>query len=267
MIKNIKGPLFAEERQAEIIHLLKKNGKLLIPSLCDSFSVSPATIRNDLNDLERRGLLVRTHGGAIPVSKTGLELKTNEKQIKSLEEKRAIAMAAAEYVEDGDTISIDSGTTVLEFADVIASKKNLNVVTYDIRVASLLEERSNAQIILLGGVVRRGFSCTVGPMVTACLNQLRVDKCFLGTNSISAETGLSTPDLGQAAIKQQLINTAKRTFVLCESNKIGRDSFAAVAPLSSVEAIFTDSNVDDIEVEELKSTGVDVIIANLNNSN
>ncbi len=134
-----KEVLFAEERQSRILKLLKKEHKVLVPQLCELYGVSPATIRNDLNDMESRGLLKRTHGGAILNTKMGFEQNVEQKLTRNSREKEAIAKIAAEYVEDGDAIAIDTGTTTLAFARCLTEKKNLTVITNDLNIAAFLD--------------------------------------------------------------------------------------------------------------------------------
>ena len=131
-------PLFAEERKGQILELLRQKSKLLVPELCDYFDVSPATIRNDLRDLENERKLKRTHGGAISLEKTSFELDSRHKEIRNMEQKRQIAACAAKLIEDGDTIILDTGTTTLELAKCLSGKRDLTIVLNDIEIASLL---------------------------------------------------------------------------------------------------------------------------------
>lgn len=255
--------LFAEERQEKIIALLNERRKLLIPELCDLFAVSPATIRNDLNELERQGRLQRTHGGAIALSKTGFEPNFQQKTVKNMEIKAAIAKAAAELVEDGDTIALDTGTTTLALAQALTSKKNLTVVTNDIKIAALLDEQGDSTVILLGGTLRRGFYCTVGPVVTENLSRFRVDKCFLATNGLTLRTGLTTPDIGHAEIKKAMADISSQVYVVCDSSKIGMDSFAFVLPLSAVDTVITDNRIDIEEKAALEQADIDLMLVEL----
>ena len=174
--KQKKEPLFAEERKSRIIELLNENSKLVVPDLCDYFEVSPATIRNDLRELENGGLLKRTHGGAILNTKTGYELNSYQKGVKNLAAKQAIARYAVNLVDDGDTIAIDTGTTTLEFAKLLAGKNGITAVVNDIGIAKQLEENSDTNIILTGGILRRNFHCTIGPIAQKALEGLSVDK-------------------------------------------------------------------------------------------
>lgn len=255
-----KEHLFAEERQDRILTLLQQEGKLLIPALCEAFSVSPATIRNDLNDLERRGLLQRTHGGAIAISKTGFEPNFLQKQVKNSRQKEAIAEAAASYVEDGDTLVIDTGTTALAFAAALSGKHDLTVLTNDIKVAALLDEQTDNTVILTGGTIRRNFFCTLGPLVTQSLRQFRADKCFLATNGLSAAAGLTTPDLGQAEIKRLMAEISSQVFVLCDSSKVGVDAFVTVLPLNKVDTVITDAGIDPEEQTALQACGTELVV-------
>jgi DeoR family fructose operon transcriptional repressor len=258
MDKFQKEPLFVEERKNKILELLKENSKLLVPDLCEYFKVSPATIRNDLRDLENAGLLKRTHGGAISTSKASFELDSYQKKVKNLAEKKAIAKAAAQLVEDGDTIAVDTGTTTLEFARLLTNKKGITVVLNDLAIAIYLEEHSEANIILIGGAIRRNFHCTVGPIAVRALSGLSVDKAFMATNGITINKGLTTPDINQAEVKRAMIDMASEIIVLCDSSKIGNNGFAQVLPISGVHRLITDAAIDERELKDFESLGITV---------
>ena len=132
-------PLFVAERKEQILQLLKEQTKIFVPDLCERFNVSPVTIRNDLRELEAAGRLRRTHGGAISIERETGEMSLSSFSIPNLEAKRRIAQKAAELVRDGDVIAMDFGTTVLEFARCLIKKKELSIVTNDLRVALQLE--------------------------------------------------------------------------------------------------------------------------------
>jgi DeoR family transcriptional regulator, fructose operon transcriptional repressor len=255
-------PLFAEERKDKILQMLEKNNKLLVPDLCEHFQVSPATIRNDLREMENSGLLKRTHGGALSNQKTGFELNSYQKEISHLNEKQAIAKYALSLVEDGDTIAIDTGTTTFEFAKQLITKKlDITVVTNDIQIALFLEQASFSNILLIGGIVRKNFHCTIGPTAINMLSEFSVDKAFMATNSISLEKGLTTPDMHQAEIKKTMIRIASEVIVLCDSSKFGNNAFVQVAPVSSVTQIITDKNIDIRELKAFQAKDIQVSIA------
>ena len=235
--------LFAEERHARILYMLQEKSKLHVSDLCAHFSVSPATIRNDLRDLEARKLLKRTHGGAIPLEKSAFEPNTNEKRIGHRAQKRRIAAFAATLVEDGDIIALDAGTTTMELAKCLAPRRDITVLTNDVRIATYLEHVTALTVVLTGGILRQGFGCTVGPLSATAISSLNVDKVFLGTNAFSLEKGFSTPDLQQAEVKRALIRCASERVMLCDSSKVGWNSFAKFASLEEIDRLVTDSDI------------------------
>ncbi len=261
MAEHVNEAMFAEERKSAIAQYIYKNKKSTVSELCALFKVSPATIRNDLTELENAGLLKRTHGGAIPNAKANYELNSSQKKVEHSREKEAIAKRAAAYVEDGDTIALDTGTTTLCLAKELASKKNLTVVTYDIEIAGFLEDNTDADIVLVGGRVRRGFHCSVGPLALKCLEGLRVDKAFVASNSVSIENGLTTPNLELAQIKTSLVTFAEEAFLLCDSSKFGRASFVRFADIRQVGTIITDKGLTAQHISELEQLGVTLDIA------
>jgi DeoR family fructose operon transcriptional repressor len=251
--------LFAEERQERILQLLKDNRKIMVPELCKAFSVSPATIRNDLRELESTGLLRRTHGGAITANKAGFELNSHQKEIKNISDKRAIARRAAEFIVEGDTLAIDTGTTTLEFVKQIVHIRGITIMTNDIMIASYMEEHSDATVILIGGVLRRNFHCTTGPIACKYLEGFNVDKAIMATNGITIRRGLTTPEINQAEVKKAMIETATEVIVLSDSSKIGVCGFVQFAPLTSIHKLVTDDGISEEDVNEMTGMGIEVI--------
>jgi len=261
--KTMKEFLFAEERKQAILTLLEENSKMTVQDLRDYFEVSSATIRNDLRELANAGLLTRTHGGALCITKAGFELNSYQKEVKNLIPKQAIARKALEFVEDEDTIAIDTGTTTIEFAKLLSSKRNLTVIVNDIEIARCLEDESDAVIIVIGGHVRRNFHCTVGPLATRFLSEFNVDKAFMATNGLTFKRGLTTPDINQAGIKRAMIDIAKEVIVLCDGSKIGNTAFARVAPIEKLNRIITDETADASELNSIISNGVAVEVVKI----
>lgn len=251
-------PMFAEERQNKILQLLRRQKKLLVTELCETFGVSPATIRNDLNDLEKQGLLRRTHGGAIAGTKINFEPTSVEKDVANRETKIAIGRAAAALVEDGDTIAIDTGTTTYYFARALADRKKLTVVTPDLVIARMLEDYEGVSVILAGGQVRRGFSCTVGAITNSVLKSLAVDKTFLATNSVSAAGELCTPDIEQAEVKKNLLRMGTQVILLCDSSKFNAQSFAKFGEFKELDMVVTDRQADPEVLQKLRTLEVAV---------
>lgn len=255
-------PLFAEERKNQILELLRQKSKLLVPELCEYFDVSPATIRNDLRDLESERKLKRTHGGAISLEKASFELDSRHKEVRNREQKQQIAACAAKMIEDGDTIILDTGTTTLELAKCLSEKRDLTIVLNDVEIAALLEETTQANLILIGGTLRHGFHCTVGPMAVAYLSELNVDKAFLSSNGVSLDRGFTTPDFNQAEIKKSMIRVASESIMLSDSSKFGKLSFTQFAALEDIDKLITDKGIDSETVEHIQQLeGIDLIIA------
>lgn len=254
-------PLFAEERRKEIIILVQKRKKVTVPELCDYFNVSPATIRNDLRELEKSELLKRTHGGAIDITKVGFELNSNERMVKNLEAKQAIARKALAFIDDGDVIILDTGTTTFELAKLLKGFLDLTVVVNDISIAQYLEDMEGINLIQIGGTVRKGFHCTVGPIASKTLSELSVDKVFLATNGFTVDRGCTTPDINQAEIKEVMTRISTKVITLCDSSKLGQSTFAQFAKPSQIDLLITDHLVDKSLAYELSSQNFDFIIA------
>lgn len=243
--------MFAEERKQQILELISKNQKIVVPELCNLFGVSPSTIRNDLRDLRDSNLITRTHGGAISNTKMGLEPLPSDKETKMLQQKAAIARTAAELVDNDDIIAICTGTTTLEFAKRLLDKQRLTVVLNDIRIACFLEENSDFTLFILGGIVRRGFHYvnTDG----SPLPPINIDKMFFSCNSLSASMGATVPDFHLAANVASIMGIASETVLLCDSSKLGSVSFAQIAPVSGIGTIVVDSGADPEDLKELEA--------------
>jgi DeoR family transcriptional regulator, fructose operon transcriptional repressor len=257
-----EGALFVEERKIKILEFIEEHRKATVVELCAQFKVSSATIRNDLRDLETAGLLIRTHGGAMVKTKTGLEPDMSLRRVQNLEEKRRIAEAALHLVEDGDTIILDTGTTTYELARLLGQKRDLTVVTNDLPIAMLLEDFDAVRVVLIGGMIRRKFHCTVASHFSGmnALSDLTVDKAFMAANGFSLEKGASTPDMAHSETKRLMISIAARVVLLFDSSKMGHNSFAIFAPLDKIDAIVTDSLRDE-ERHFLEENGVEAMTA------
>jgi len=253
------GGMLAQVRQQAIAEMVNLQGNITVNTLCDRFDVSPATIRNDLRDLEKRGIVKRTHGGAISCNKTSYELNTNQKEVQNIHEKRLIAKAAMEFVQEGDAIALDSGTTTFEMAQLMTGMKDLTVVTNDLQIASWLERNSSVTVILTGGTVRRHFRCTTGQTAVDMLSLLHVDKAFVAVNGVSIKNGLTTPSIDMASIKKQMIDSSDKVILIADSSKIERTAFVTYAPISQVDVMITDDHADSGFIEALRGMGVSVV--------
>lgn len=253
--------MYAPERQQAILGHARSVGRVDVNVLADTYDVTPETIRRDLNELERQGVLRRVHGGAIPVERLGLELPVAQRSGQNTELKERIAKAALDQLPDGGSIIIDAGTTTVRFAEVLPADRQFTVVTHALPIAAMLADRPNITLLLVGGQVRQGTLAAVGSWAQAGYRGVLADVAFAGTNAISTTRGLTTPDLAEAAVKHALIASARRTVVLADHTKVGRDEFAHVADLSEVDTLITDSEVDADMAQEIHETGVEVVRA------
>ncbi len=253
--------MYAPERQQAMLGHARSAGRVDVNLLAERFDVTPETIRRDLNELERRGLVRRVHGGAIPVERFGLELPVAQRTGQHPEQKQRIAKAALDQLPDSGSIIIDAGTTTVLLAEMLPPDRSFTVVTHALPIAAMLAERPNITLLLVGGQVRPGTLAAVGSWAQDGYRSVLADVAFAGTNGISAARGLTTPDLAEAGIKQALIAGARRTVVLADHSKVGRDEFAHVADLSQVDTLITDSEVDTDMAKEIHDAGVEVIRA------
>lgn len=255
------GGMLAQVRQQAIADLVNQQGNITVNDLCSRFEVSPATIRNDLRDLEVRGSLKRTHGGAISCKKSAYELNTYQKEVQSIEEKRAIAKAAMGYIHEGDAIALDSGTTTFEMAQLLTGFRDITVVTNDLQIASWLECNTTVAVILVGGTVRRHFRCTTGQQAIDMLSVLHVDKAFIAANGMSIIKGLTTPNVDMAGVKKKMIESADKVILIADSSKIERKAFVSYAAISQLDVLITDEYADNGFVEALRGAGITVVCA------
>ena len=249
--------MLAQIRKKSIVELVDAQGFITVNDLCERFSVSPATIRNDLHDLEASQLIERTHGGAISCRKAIYEPDTNQKSVQQVREKELIAKAALKHIQPGDAIALDTGTTTYQLARRLGGFDRLTVVTYDLQIAAWLESNTNVSIIMAGGLVRRNFHCTGGQTAIETLSRLHVDKLFIAANAVSTEY-LSTPSMEMASIKSTLIKAADKVILLADSTKLNRKSFVRFADIEQIHTLITDKYAEPEFVAKLLEKGVRV---------
>lgn len=251
--------VFAEVRHQELLSLINTEGRVVVNDLCEKFSVSHATIRKDLNELERLGHIKRVHGGAISLRESSnLELTSQEKVGLYTEHKRTIAQLARRYLAPGKVIALDSGTTTLELAKLLVDMPEMTVITNDLQIALFLEENTSHGLIFLGGSVRKGFHCTAGNIALDMLDAIHVDTFFLGANAVNLEWGLSTPNIEMANLKAKLMKNSMRTVLLADSSKFGGISMVRFADISQINTLITDTAADPAFLAAVQALDVEV---------
>ena len=249
--------MLAQIRKKTIVELVDAQGFITVSDLCARFGVSPATIRNDLHELESAQLIERTHGGAISCRRAVYEPDSEQKSVQQVREKEMIAQAALKHIQPGDAIALDTGTTTYELARRLGGFDRLTVVTCDLQIAAWLERNTSVTIIMAGGQVRRSFHCTGGQTAIDTLSRLHVDKLFIAANAVSLDA-LSTPSMEMAAVKSTLIASADRVILLADSTKLNRKSFARFAGLDQVHMLITDRHADSDWIAQVVEKGVEV---------
>jgi DeoR family fructose operon transcriptional repressor len=252
--------MYAEERRQEIALLVRRDGRGDVAELAGRFEVTPETIRRDLTDLEQRNVLRRVHGGAIPIERFRAEPALAEKAISMAREKAAIASAALPFVPDQGTVLLDAGTTTLALARVFPDR-DLTLYTNSSPLAVELSSRPQVQLYLVGGRVRGRTLAHVGDWALRQLGDLRVDVAFLGTNGLSVERGLSTPDPAEAAVKREMCRAAQQVVVLTDHTKVGEESGVRFAPIDQVDVLVTDAGLAESDRRALDQAGVEVVLA------
>ena len=258
-----RNSMFAEVRLQKICSLLRENGEVSVADLCDRFSASAATVRADLAKLEAQNQLKRTHGGAILVDGPIQELTTTEKMTHNIEAKAAIAQKALEYIRPGMAIALDTGTTMMELAKRIQNIPNLTTITNDTEISLCLEQIRGIDILLLGGLVRKQFHCTVGTLVQQMLDQLHVDILFLATNGLNLQHGLSTPSIEMGNIKRKLIDVSSKVILLVDSSKLDNNSLIYFAQLSDVDVIISDADLGERLRSDPKTQHIEFVRAEI----
>jgi DeoR family transcriptional regulator, aga operon transcriptional repressor len=244
------------ERLSAILEQLSADGSLSVSDLSTGLGVSSATIRRDLELLERQRLLSRTHGGAVPQGVL-YELPLRYKSGRFHEEKLRIAREAASRVADGWAIGLTGGTTTTEVARALVDRQRLTVVTNALNIASELAVRANLKLVVTGGVARESYEL-VGPLAEASLAGLNLDMVFLGVDGISPDAGLTTHHEVEAHTDLALIDRARSVVVVADSSKIGRVAFARICSLSRIDELITDGDADRGAVAAIEDRGVRV---------
>jgi DeoR family transcriptional regulator, fructose operon transcriptional repressor len=253
--------VYAEERHEQIVAAARADGRVEVSRLADDLRVTPETIRRDLTALERRGLLRRVHGGAIPIERLGFEPGVDARAAAMTSEKERIAKAALEQLPAEGSILLDAGTTSARLADLLPLDRELTVVTNALDIAVRLASRANLTVLVLGGRVRGRTLAAVDVWAVETLRDTFVDVAFIGTNGVSVERGLTTPDPTEAAVKRAMIAAARRTVLLADHTKVGNDHLVRFADLEAIDTFITDAQVDVDLASELEAAGLTVVRA------
>lgn len=252
--------LYPPQRQQMILDRLRMAGRIDVADITADIGVTNETIRKDLIELERQGLLRRVHGGAVPVGQLTYEPPVSSR-VEYQPEKRRIAAAALAHVPVGGAVLIDAGSTTAELADLLPDDRELTVYTNTLTIAVSLVHRPRITVMLLGGRVRPVTMAAVDDWAARALADINVDVAFLGANAISIDRGLTTPDAAEAATKRLMLHSAQRRILLADHSKLGRVALCKHADLADIDLFITDDGIPEAELNALRATGLKVELA------
>ena len=247
------------ERRTRIGELVRQRGAVRVNELAEIFGVSPVTIRSDLGALEKEGVLIRDHGGAVIAPITSALIAFEQRTGMYLDAKQRIGEAAASFVVTGDTILLDAGTTVVEMVKHLRPLTPLTVVTNALNVAAELRGVQDAQVWMLGGTMNYATFGTLGPMVEQSLNELVVQKVFLAAESIDLSYGVTDSTMEIAQVKRAMVRSARQVILLVDSSKWQRSGFIKVIPFDKISTIITDSALPEAARFAAEQAGVTVL--------
>lgn len=251
--------LLIDERREHLLARIQRDGRILISEASSALGISRITIRKDLDYLASKGLIRRSHGGAISMQGvTLLDPSLSEKEQKQLPEKQRIAAAAAALVSEGLCIVLDSGTTTTAIARELRRFSHLTVITNALNIATELAA-TNFEIILTGGSLRKNSSSLVGPLAEDALREVRADILFLGVDGFNVKSGVMTPNLLESRVNRAMIQAAQRVVAVCDSTKFSRRSLALIAPTSAIHTVITDNQLTGEDFDALTAMGVEVM--------
>jgi DeoR family transcriptional regulator of aga operon len=256
-----RSSMLIEERRQHVLGRIAAEGRVLVSDLSDTLGISRITIRKDLEYLEKQGLLLRTHGGALaPRSGAFFDPSIKEKEQQQLREKQLIAAAASSLVQEGQCVLLDSGTTTTAVARALRAFSHLTVVTNAANIAIELAG-TNFEVILIGGALRKNSLSLVGPQAEDMLREIHADILFLGVDGLDSKIGITTPNVQEARVNRLMLQASQKVVAVCDSTKFKRRSVAIIAPMSEIDTIITDSQIPKDEEDALRSQGIEVIIA------
>ncbi len=256
----------ARRRAELILQELLRAGKVAVDDLANKLDVSTGTIRRDLRSLEHQGLLRRNHGGAVSVEPALYEpfrhvSSFSEQEQERSAEKRRIGLAAAELIQDGDTIAFGAGTTTTQIARSIRHRRKLTVLTNAINIAMELSHREDIKVFLTGGELSGAWFALVGATANQHASEMFVDKVFIGVDGIDAERGLTTNYPDQAAIHRTMLSHARQRIVVADHRKIGVVAIALIWQIKDIDIFITDKKAPTALVKKFTAKGIKVIRA------
>ncbi|ONK13690.1 DeoR/GlpR family DNA-binding transcription regulator [Streptomyces sp. MP131-18] len=250
--------MYAPERQQAILRLARERGRVEVLTLADEFHVTAETVRRDLKTLVRAGVLRRVHGGAIPAGRLDFEPDLSERESTAVTEKERIARAALDLLPDRGSVLLDAGTTTAALAAALPLNAALTVVTHALPLAARLADHPGIDLHVVGGRIRTRTRAAVDAWALRTYGEITADVAFLATNGFAPDSGLTTPDLAEAAVKRVLMSAARRVVLLADSGKYGQEHFARFGTLAQVDLLITDEGLTAADAAAVEAAGPEV---------
>ena len=254
--------LSQSERLEHVVRLLETRDYVQVAELSQTFAVSEVTVRSDLTELARQGLVARIRGGVRALQHGNSEVGFDLRLRLEVDRKRAIARAAAAMVNEGEAVALDASTTAYYLALELRNKRELVVVTNGLLVATALADAPGITVLVTGGILRLSAMSLVGDFGTDILRTTRINKGFLGARGLSVERGLMELNPDEVRIKQEMADACEQVFAIVDGTKWHRSALLSFVPTDKVSAVVTDSTAPADEVARWRARGVDVVTAN-----
>ena len=249
---------FAVERRDKILRSITQKGRVTVDELIDKFKVSGATIRRDLEFLERQNLIQRAHGGAMSKSWVMFEPDYSEQKERFLEEKKRIGREASKLVQEGEVIFLEASTTVLQLAKCIRDRRNLTIVTNSLDIVREFDRNKEIDLVLTGGTLKRRTHALIGPLAEVSLRQVRLDKVFVGISALDVSYGMTMATLEEAQTRKEIHQATNKIIVLSDHSKFGKQNFAYIAPVDSIDILITDKGIPKETKKKIEKMGTEV---------
>ena len=256
---SINEVLLKPERHFKIRNMLEFEGRATVFELSEKFNVSEATIRRDLEEMDRKGLLRRAHGGALKIDPSVKELPILQRVTTQQVEKHAIGAAAAQLLKEHETVFFSSGSTVLEIARCIPEGFHLTVITNSLPVIIELASRTSIELIVIGGMLRQSERSMIGHIAEQGIRELRADRVFIGMRAIDPVHGFTNDYLPEILADRAILSIASQVIVVADHTKFGRVSPVFVAPVTAADLIITDALTELGILDELQEAGVQIL--------
>ena len=251
--------MFAIERRNKIITLIQEKKSMLVEGLAEVFDVTNETIRRDLKELEKGGLIIRTHGGAILADDSKSEVSLEVREGINISGKDAIGKVAARLISDGDTIILDASTSSLFVAKHIKDRKGLTVITNAERIILELTECQDITLICTGGILRHKSLSYVGKIAENAISHYHASKAFFSSKGFSPKRGLMDSNEQESDIRKEMLKSSEKAVFLCDHTKFEKVGYVITAQLQNIDYFITDSSIPHEWHDAFKDNDVDLI--------